>query len=186
MDDNKIIALYFDRNEQAIKETKTKYGKYCFSIAYNILSDREDAEECENDTYLGAWHSIPPNKPNVFSAYIGRITRNLSLKRLREKNAAKRIANSATESLDELGDCIPDGQSFAEEIEKEELAEIINSFLLSLDMNERIVFVRRYWYCDSISDICQRYDFGQSKVKMMLLRTRQKLLTYLQERGVFI
>lgn len=186
MDDNKIIELYFARDEKAIEETRKKYGKYCLKIAFNILGSREDAEECENDTYLGIWNSIPPTKPRVFSAFIGRITRNLSLKALRAKTADKRRTSEALVSLDELGECIPNAESFADELEQSELAEIINSFLRSLNAIERRVFVCRYWYCDSISDICEQFGFGQSKVKMILLRTRERLLTYLKERGVFI
>ena len=186
MDDNRIIELYFARDERAIAETKEKYGKYCLKIAYNILGNPEDAEECENDTYLVVWNAIPPTKPQVFSAFIGRVTRNISLKMLRAKNADKRRSSEALVSLDELGDCIPDKQGFAENLEINELAEIINSFLNSLNVTERRVFVCRYWYCDSISDICNRFGFGKSKVKMILLRTRERLLTYLKERGVFI
>ncbi len=186
MDDNKIIELYFARDEKAISETKAKYGKYCLKIACNVLGNREDAEECENDTYLGVWNAIPPTRPSVFSAFIGRITRNISLKKLRAKTADKRRCSEAIISLDELGECIPDGQGFADSLEESELAEIINSFLGSLNVTERRVFVCRYWYCDSIADICEQFGFGQSKVKMMLLRTRERLLTYLKERGVFI
>ncbi len=186
MDDNKIIELYFARDERAISETKDKYGKYCLKIAYNVLGNHEDAEECENDTYLGVWNAIPPTRPQIFSAFIGRITRNLSLKALRAKTADKRRTTEALVSLDELGECIPNEQSFADELDEGELAEIINSFLGSLNVTERRVFVCRYWYCDSIADICEQFSFGQSKVKMMLLRTRERLLTYLKERGVFI
>ncbi|MBQ8408686.1 MAG: sigma-70 family RNA polymerase sigma factor [Clostridia bacterium] len=186
MDDNKIIELYFARDEQAISETKAKYGKYCLKIAYNVLGNYEDAEECENDTYLGVWNAIPPTRPQMFSAFIGRITRNLSLKKLRARVAEKRQGSEAVISLDELGDCVPDGQSFDEGLNEKELAEIISLFLRSLNVTERKVFVCRYWYCDPISDICSQFGFSQSKVKMMLLRTRQKLSTYLQERGILI
>ena len=186
MDDNSIIELYFARDEQAISETKNKYGKYCLKIAYNVLGNSEDAEECENDTYLGVWNAIPPSRPQIFSAFIGRIARNISLKMLRAKTADKRRSSEAVISLDELGECIPDGQGFADSLEEGELAEIINSFLGSLNATERRVFVCRYWYCDSITDICKQFGFGQSKVKMMLLRTREKLSAYLNERGVLI
>ena len=186
MDDIKIIELYWSRNERAVDETRTKYGSFIKHIAFNILRVSEDAEECENDTYLGVWNAVPPTRPKVFSAFIGRITRNISLKKLRAKTADKRRSNEAIISLDELGECIPDGQSFADSLEEGELAEIINSFLGTLNATERRVFVCRYWYCDSISDICDRFGFGQSKVKMMLMRTRERLLTYLKERGVFV
>lgn len=186
MDDNKIIELYFARDEQAISETKDKYGKYCLKIAFNILGNHEDAEECENDTYLGIWNAIPPTRPQIFSAFIGRITRNISLKKLRAKTTDKKQSSEALLSLDELGECIPDQHGFADGIAEKELADIISSFLYSLNTTERQVFVCRYWYCDSIADICNQFGFGQSKVKMMLLRTREKLSIYLKERGVFI
>ncbi len=186
MNDNDIIELYFARDERALDETRIKYGKYCLSIAFNILGNREDAEECENDTYLGAWNSIPPTRPNIFSAFIGRIARNQALKRYRAKTTDKRYMTEAAISLDELSECIPDSTHFLDELEQNELADIINSFLRSLAAEERRVFVCRYWYCDSIADISSQFGFGQSKVKMMLLRTREKLLNYLKKRGVFI
>ena len=186
MDDSRIIELYFARDEQAISETKNKYGKYCLKIAFNVLGNHEDAEECENDTYLGVWNAIPPTKPQVFSAFVGRITRNISLKKLRARTADKRQSSESVISLDELGECIPDGQDFADSLEERELAEIINSFLTSLNATERRVFVCRYWYCDSIADICNQFGFGHSKVKMMLKRTRDKLAKYLEKENVII
>jgi RNA polymerase sigma-70 factor (ECF subfamily) len=186
MNDEKIIELYFARNEKAIAETQSKYGKYCHKIAYNILQNNEDADECENDTYLGAWNAIPPTRPKLLSAFLGRITRNIALKKLRSRLTEKRIMTESILSLEELSDCIPNEKDFREEIQAEELALVLNSFLHGLKENERRIFVCRYWYCDSIKDICKQFDCGESKVKMTLSRTRQKLLVYLQERGVFI
>ena len=186
MDDNKIIELYWQRNEDAIKETKTKYGRYCYSIAHNILHCREDAEECENDTYLEAWQSMPPERPSILQGFLGMISRRISLDKWRKNNAAKRGGGEVALSFDELEECIPSGKSIDDEIATESLAKLISAFLESLPELEGNVFLRRYFYFDSINDICRRYSFGQSKVKMMLKRTREKLLTKLAEEGIFI
>lgn len=186
MVDEKILELFWDRNEQAIMETQLKYGKYCYMIAYHILRDFEDAKECENDTYFSAWNVIPPQKPMKLQAFLGKITRNLSLKKIRGKTAEKRGGGEATLSLDELCDCISDSHDFQENLQAEELAEILNAFLRNLPQTERRIFLCRYWYCDSITEICKQFGFGQSKVKMTLSRTRQKLLKYLEKEGVFL
>ena len=183
MDDEKIINLYWQRDEKAISVTKEKYGKFCYTIAYRILHNHEDAEECENDTYLDAWNSIPPQKPSVLSAFLGTITRRKSIDKWRKKNADKRGGGEYEISIYELENSIPDEKTFDEQLEVEELAKIISLFLRGLSPIERNVFVRRYWYFDSIKEICERYDFGQSKVKTMLLRTRQKLIFYLETEG---
>ena len=185
MDDERIIALYFERDESAIAETQKKYGSYLFTIANNILHSKEDAEECENDTYLRAWNSIPPQKPNILSAFLGRIARNTSLKRLKKKNAERRGGGEALLSLDELKDCIPSGGGFRNELSESALSDTISAFLRSLPDTERRIFICRYWYCDPISDICRRFSFGESRVKMMLKRTRERLLVHLQKEGVF-
>ena len=185
MDDQTIIDLYWQREEVAITETKAKYGRRCYAIAYNILHDRSDAEECENDTYLGAWRSIPPHKPTALAAFLGAITRQLSLDKWREKNAQKR-GGELTISLNELEECIPDGKGIDDAITAMSLGKTISAFLRTLPEVERCVFLRRYWYFDSVGAICARYGFGQSKVKMMLHRTREKLLTYLEKEGIFV
>ena len=185
MDDERIIDLYWHRKEAAITETKAKYGRRCYSIAYNILHDRSDAEECENDTYLGAWNSMPPHKPTALSAFLGAITRQLSLDKWREKKAQKR-GGEIVLSLDELEECIPDAKSIDDAITAIGLGKMISAFLRTLPETERCVFLRRYWYFDSISAICARYGFGQSKVKMMLLRTREKLAEHLEKEGIFV
>ncbi|MBQ8741172.1 MAG: sigma-70 family RNA polymerase sigma factor [Clostridia bacterium] len=183
MDDSRIIELYFARDNSAIKETKTKYGKLLYTVSYNILKTREDAEECENDTYLSAWDCIPPNNPQILSAFLSRITRNLSFKKLKSQTAQKRGGNSITLPLDELIAIIPDSNN---EISQLELTEILNNFLRSLPSRERQVFICHYWYCDSIKDISRQFGFTQSKVKMMLSRTRQKLLDHLLKEEVYI
>lgn len=186
MDDSRIIGLYFERNESAVSETEKKYKNFCFSIANNILHNNEDAAECVNDTFLGAWNAIPPHNPENLQAYLGKITRNLSLKKWREKNAQKRGGSSVQVSLEELEECIPSGLTIDEYIETEELTSIINSFLSALPESERRVFLRRYWYYDSIDDICGRFGFGKSKVKMILKRTRDRLHKRLNKEGFFL
>ncbi len=186
MDDEKIINLYWQRDESAISETKLKYGKFCYTIAYRVLHNNEDAEECENDTYLEAWNSMPPQKPSVLSAFLGTITRRKSVDKWRKKMADKRGSGEYELSIYELENCIPDQKSIDEQLAVEELAKIISSFLRELPETERNVFLRRYWYFDSIKEICEKYGFGQSKVKMMLMRTRQKLLACLEKEGIIV
>ena len=186
MEDKLIVELYWQRDESAISESERKYGRYCFSIANGILRNDEDSEECVNDTFLGAWNAMPPHKPEILATFLGKITRRLSLKKWRGKTADKRGGGNTQLSLDELEDSIPSGQSIDEKIETTELTEILNDFLKTLSKDERRVFVRRYWFFDSISEISSKYGFGESKVKMMLKRTRDKLLLRLQKEDVFI
>lgn len=183
MDDNKIIELYFARDNSAIKETKNKYGKLLYSVSYNILKTREDAEECENDTYMSAWECIPPTKPQVLSAFLSRITRNLSFKKLKLQSAQKRGGGDTALPLDDLVGVIPDRKNSITQLE---LTEILNAFLRSLPARERQVFICHYWYCDTIKDISRQFGFTQSKVKMMLSRTRKKLLDHLEKEEVFV
>ena len=183
MDDSKIIELYFERDKSAITQTKDKYGRLLYSVSYNILKIREDAEECENDTYMAAWEKIPPTKPQVLSAFLSRITRNISFKKLSSKTAQKRGGNNSQLPLDELADCIPDK---ANAIATLELTEILNAFLRELPTRDRQVFICYYWYCDSIKDISRQFGFTQSKVKMILSRTRAKLLDHLEAQEVYI
>lgn len=185
MEDKKIVSLYWDRQEQAIDETRSKYGPYCRHIALNILSDEQDALECENDTYLAAWNAIPPHRPKTLSTFLGKLTRRISLDRLKRRLAQKRSADTAPLSLDELAQCIPDGKSLTEQLEAKELAKSISAFLRTLSLRDRQVFLRRYWHCDSISQIAAQTHWGESKVKMNLLRTREKLREYLRKEGYF-
>ena len=182
MDDLQIIELYFARDEQAIKETDRKYGKTCFRVAYNLLSNNEDSEECVNDTYLTVWNKIPPTRPNNFLAFICKITRNLSLKRLEVSNAMKRSAGTII-SMSELEKALPD-QCIAPDVEDEELGKLISAFLWSEKALDRNVFLRKYWFFDSISDIAERYSMNENSVKSMLFRSRNRLREFLRKEGI--
>lgn len=186
MEDKDIVALYWERNETAVKETADKYGKYCYSIAFNILHNKEDADESVNDTYMNAWKSMPPHSPAVLSTFLGKITRFISLKKWRDMRTQKRGSGEAALVYDELSDCIPAEQDINAELEAKEIAEIIDKFLAALPATERRVFVCRYWYFDKISSISEQFGFSESKVKSMLFRTRSKLLSRLKKEGVYI
>ncbi len=183
MDDRSIVELYWQRNEQAISETATKYGKYCYSIAYSILNNNEDAEESVNDTYNDAWHNIPPHRPSVLSTFLGKITRRISIDKFRYRTAKVRGGGEMTLVLDELLDCVASDEDIIEEMENEQLSEVVNVFVLSLPKTEKKVFLCRYWYMDSIDSICKQFGFSKSKVKVMLHRTREKLRTVLVKEG---
>lgn len=184
MKDQDILNLYWQRSEQAITETAAQYGNYCYSIAYNILSSRQDSEESVNDTYLAAWNTIPPQRPERFSAFLGKITRHISLDRLKYRSREKRGGGEILLCLDELEDCISDRLTAEDPVMKKELLERITAFLAKLPKVERQIFVCRYWYLDSISSIAQRYRFSESKVSSMLHRTRSKLKKTLEKEGV--
>ncbi|MBQ9041625.1 MAG: RNA polymerase sigma factor [Eggerthellaceae bacterium] len=184
MEDAAIVDLYWQREEHAIAETKTKYGAYCHAIARRILNNGQDAEECVNDTYLGAWNAMPPHRPTSLSTFLGKITRNLSLKRWRAYSAAKRGSGEVALSLDELEECVAQTSDVGERLEAEELARKIDTFLGDLAENDRRIFVCRYWHFDAVADIAQRFGFSASKVKMSLKRTRDKLAIYLEQEGV--
>lgn len=184
MDDAKIVQLYRDRNEQAISATASKYGNYCASIAESILGNHEDAEECVNDTYLSAWNSIPPHRPSSLSAFLGKIVRNLSIKRYRYNTADKRGGGQAAVVLDEIAELVSDADdSVAQEIDRRELIRAIDTFLGTQSAEKRGIFVRRYWYFDSISDIAARFEMTENNVSVTLKRVRFKLNNYLLERG---
>ena len=185
MQDSDIIELYFLRDERAIAETDKKYGKYCYKIAFNISSDAEDAKESVNDMFLGVWNSIPPQRPVSFTAFLGKITRNIALKKQRSKNALKR-GNGTDTVICELSECIPDENGVEKEIEEKELSRLIDGFLRGLPEDQRTVFIRRYWYMDQISDISLATGFSEGKIKMMLSRTRSKLRAKLTKEGVSI
>lgn len=184
MDDLQIIELYFSRNETAIKETDKKYGRLCFNIAMKILSNGEDSEECVNDTYLGVWNKIPPTRPHNFRAFICKITRNLSLKRADYNHAMKRHSDLLV-SFSELENVLPD-YSIVSDIDNEGIGKAIGAFLLTEKEETRNVFVRKYFFFDSISEIAQRYSFSESKVKSMLQYTRERLKKYLEKEGIAI
>ena len=182
MDDSKIIDLYFARKEDAIKHTDETYGRRLYHLAENIVKNGQDAEESVSDTYMKAWDTIPPQRPQHFFAYLAKICRNFALKRLDWKNAGKRKAEivSLTEEM-EL--CIPD-QSRDREIEARELGMILDRFLRTLTPENQMVFLRRYWYADTIAEIAARYGISESAVQMRLNRTRAKLCTYLEKEGI--
>ncbi|AEV68490.1 RNA polymerase sigma factor [Acetivibrio clariflavus] len=186
MEDNHIIKLYFDRSESAISETANKYGRYCYSISYNILHNHEDAEECVNDTYIKAWESIPPNRPSSLSAYLGKITRYLSLNKYEKYTAQKRGLGQVQAVLDELENFIPTFSSTEQKIDDMALVETLNGFLASLPVETRKIFMRRYWYFSSIKEIAKDYGISQSKVKMTLLRARNELKRHLEKEGVML
>lgn len=182
MEDQGIIQLFFDRSEQAIEETDKKYGGLCFSIAYNVLDNREDSEESVSDTYLAAWNTIPPRRPNFLNAFLAKMTRHISIDRWRKRSAKKRGGGEIILALEELEDCV-DAQSVETEFAKKELTRVLNQFLLSLPEMERNVFLCRYWYLDSIQIISQVSGFSQSKVTSMLYRLRGRLRKILTEEG---
>jgi len=182
--DSNIIKLYNDRDESAIAVTREKYNNFCYSIAFSVLNNNEDVIEVLNDTYLAVWNAIPPEKPLSFSAFIGRITRNIALKRHRSRSAMKRKGSVADISLDELDECIPTRMTVEAEMEAKDLTRVLNEFLSSLSQKDRKVFVRRYWYMDKVSDIAKRFGYSESKVKMILLRTREKLAEKLRKEEI--
>ncbi len=182
MEDRKIIDLYFARNEQAIVETERKYGRLCHALAYRITGNRQDAEECVNDTYLGVWQAIPPQRPSSLSAFVAKVAHNLAVARLRHNTAAKRSPDVLL-SLDELEEIIPDAASF-EAIEDCDVGGWISEFLWAEKEEVRNIFIRKYWYFDTISDLAERYGHSESKIKSILFRTRNKLKVYLTEKGV--
>ena len=185
MEDTKIIDLFWERDESAIRETEITYGRYCRTIAFNILGDEEDVQECLNDTWLGAWNSIPPARPACLSAFLAKITRNLAISKYRAKYAKKRTGDRLSESLDELGECIPvSNDNVSQAIDRRILAEAINGYLDTCSEKQRKIFVRRFFYFDSIAEISQMYGIGQSDVKVTLMRMRRSLQKVLEEEGL--
>ncbi len=184
MDDARIVELYWSRSEQAISETEAKYGNYCRTISRNILADSADAEECVNDTYLKAWNSMPSNRPARLAPYLGRLTRWLSLNRLRDQDCLKRGKGELPLVLDELAETLDSGFDTEKELEIRELNREIRRLLSGLEKEERDIFLSRYWYVASIAEIAERSGFTESKVKSMLHRTRKKLLRQLKEEGL--
>jgi len=184
--DERIVELYWQRDESAIRETELKYGSYLTKIAYNILADLEDSKESVNDTYMKAWNSMPPHKPNILSTYLGKITRQVSIDILRKRSSQKRQSSEYAASLDELGDCIPAGETPEQVVDARILAEAIASYLRTLSPQARITFVGRYYFMDSIGDIADYYGMSKSKVESMLHRTRKGLKAYLEKEGYSI
>ncbi len=183
MQDESIVALYWERDEAAIKETKNKYECYLSKIAYNILSDFEDCQESVNDTYLAAWNSMPSNKPNILSTYLGKLTRRISIDVFRRKNRKKRQGSEYALSLTELEDCITDGNSLEDTMEVKLLASAINDFLRTLPADARNLFVGRYYFLDSLHDAAKYCGMSESRAKSLLFRTRCNLKVYLEKEG---
>lgn len=184
MEDREILDLYFRRDEDAIVCTREKYGGYCHRIALNILSLREDAEESVSDTWLRAWNTIPPARPDPMRAFLGRITRNLALSRWRKSRAQKRGGSEVELCFDELSDCLPGGAEPERIIEAKALADAVNAFLSTLKPRERSVFLARYWFFASVREIAERTGKSESAVKSSLFRTRQKLYDHLRKEGL--
>ncbi len=182
MDDAQIIALYFQRNEQAVKETDTAYGRKLYVLSNHILNNRQDAEESVSDTYMETWKTIPPKHPKYFYAYLASVCRNISFNRLDWRLAAKRNAEVVA-LTQEMETCIPDSRQESE-MDRRELRRILEKFLESLPKESRLIFLRRYLYVDTVAEIAARYGISESKVKTQLHRTRAKLQTYLAKEGI--
>ena len=185
MEDDKIIALFHERSERAIQELDIKYGKICFQVSNNIVNNRQDAEECVNDAYLGVWNTIPPEKPNPLIAYLCKIVRNLSLKIYDRKKAAKRSSNFEA-SLQEIEEFLPGTDTVQAEIEAKELVRFIESFLDMQTVENRVIFMRRYWFADSYKDIAARVGLTEKNVSVRLTRIRRQMREYLAEREVCV
>lgn len=186
MDDVRIVELYFERDESAISATEEKYGKYCTSIAKNILGNFEDAAECVNSTYLYTWNSIPPHRPNNLRTFLGKITRNLSLNRYKQNTADKRGAGELPAVLDELSALISNRSDVENEIIAKELVGEVNAFLGTLSQKQRGIFIRRYWHTESIADIAEKFSMKESAVTMTLTRIRKGLNEYLKKGGFML
>lgn len=186
MEDYKIIDLFWARNEDAISEATQKYGSYCKSIAQRILESPESSEECVNDTWLNAWNAIPPARPTALRIFLGKITRNLALNRARSLNASKRGGGQGVLALDELLDCVPSPSSPEEMLEDAEITASINRWLETLTQEKRVAFIRRYWYCDSSSDIALFMGWSVSKTSSLLQRLRLSLKKHLETEGIIL
>lgn len=183
MEDEKIVALYWERNEEAIHETEMKYGAYLTKIAHNILNDMEDSRECVNDTYFKAWQAMPPDRPNRLLLYLGKITRDLSIDVYRKKTRIKRGQGEYARSLDEQGECLTGGNAVEEAVDSHLLADAIGTYLRGVKPEARITFIGRYYFADAVHEIAVYCGMSDSKVKSLLHRTRKGLKTYLKKEG---
>ena len=184
MDDKEIVALYWQRSEEAIPATQRKYGSYCRIIACNILHNDLDAEECLNDAWLKAWNSMPNHRPTHLAPYLGKLTRWLSLTRLRERDSLRRGGGETPLALDELSEALPGGEDTQKALELKELNRAVRVFLDGLDRTEREVYLSRYGFMAGVGEIAERFGFTPNKVSTMLHRTRKKLRSYLKEEGL--
>ena len=185
MEDKAIVDLYWQRSDRAIPETECKYGDYCHTIAMRIVNNREDAEECVNDTWLGAWNSIPPNRPDPLRTYVCKIARNLATKRYHANSAQKRDSQYDL-ALEEFAECVPDESNVEDALAAKDLAEIINRFLDTLSYEDKFVFMRRYWYADSLADIAKMAEMSYNSVAVRLHRVKGKLKKLLLKEGVLL
>jgi len=186
MNDAEIIELYWTRSESAISETSKKYGRYCNTIAMNILHNSEDSEECVSDAFFGAWNSIPPERPSLLKPFLGRITRNFALNKYKAFSAKKRGGGTVELLLSELEDCVPSGRNVEAEYEAGFVASLINGFLHTVGKEQRLIFIRRYWYADKVAEISKRYGISENSIKSTLRRTRIKLKEHLEKEGVIV
>lgn len=186
MNDNEIIELFFARSEQALLAASGKYGGYCGRIAGNMLKSSQDCEECLNDTWLTAWNTIPPTRPVHLGPFLGKITRNLCLSRLRSQGTLKRGGGTVQVALEELSDCIPSGDSTEAAVEQRELTDILNRFLSGLKPEVRVAFILRYYQMEPLGQVARRMGASESKIKTMLFRTRKQLRTYLEQEDIIL
>ena len=184
--DESIIELYWNRDEKAISETDKKYGRYLYAIAYNIVHDDLDSEECLNDTYIGTWNQIPPTRPNIFQVFLAKITRNHAINKFKKSRASKRIPSELIVSLDELDDCLPASPSVEEELEAHRIAELLNTYLEGLSRQEQLLFVCRYYYADRVSEIARITGINERTVYRILEAMRDGLNKKLTEEGYTI
>ena len=185
MEDDKIIALFFERSEEAIRELDHKYGKICHNLSFHILNSHQDAEECVNDAYLGAWNTIPPAKPDPLLSYLVKIVRNISLNVYWKNKAAKRNSDY-TVAMEEIEGCLADRTTVENEMEASELTGILENFLDTLTAENRFIFMRRYWFVDSCGEIAGQTGFSEKNVSVRLTRIRKKLKQYLTDKGVLV
>lgn len=182
--DREIIDLYWQRSDMAIAETDAVYGRYCYTVAFGVLGDREDSDESVNDAYLAAWNAMPPNRPESLKAFLGKLTRRISISKLRRRNSRKRGGGEVLTALDELSECVPSSFDTGAQVELKELTEAINGFLAALPERERRVFTARYWYVLPVEKIGAAFGLKTNTVKSILRRTRIKLMEHLKEEGL--
>ena len=183
MNDRQIIELYLERKEAAIQATQEAYGRYCYTIAYGILSDHQDAEECVNDTYVSLWNAIPPHEPEYFKGFIGKLTRNNAIKIYERKTADKRGGNRTSLVLDEFGECLPDSEN-GNPADDAALKDMLERFLYTLPVKHRRIFLQRYWYAAELGTIAATLGINIDHVKVILFRTRKKLKDFLEKEGI--
>ena len=186
MNDNEIISLYLERSEQAIRETDRKYGKYCRTVAQNILQNKEDSEECVSDTYLKVWQTVPPQIPRSLTAYLGCIVRHLALGLYEKRRTEKRGGGETAVALHDLAECLPAGKDTETAMEEKELSAHLDHFLTTLPAKTRTIFLRRYWYLSPIKEIAREIHMSEGSVRTTLCRTRAALKTYLEKEGLSI